>query len=46
MKPVLPNIDPASAVTPQNGVSHAATTMNLPRSAVTQTIERLEKFGA
>lgn len=47
MKPVPPHIDPASVATflaaAETSFSHAATAMNLSRSAVTQTIERLEK---
>ena len=50
MKPVPPPIDPASVATflaaAETSFSHAATAMNLSRSAVTQTIERLEKVGA
>ena len=50
MKPVPPHIDPASVATflaaAETSFSHAATAMNLSRSAVTQTIERLEKVGA
>lgn len=47
MKPVPPHIDPASVATflaaAETSFFHAATAMNLSRSAVTQTIERLEK---